>query len=143
MCDRTKPPHVPNILLKVLISVWLAVPYRPNTLDNAFEYHTNLVSRKSATDSDAYIREAIINGIGADAFISRILEDSHREDTSDRYFAALLEALRVLGLSRSLLPHFAKHECVDAIITTLMTRCVPGGDQYRALLYDRALALIK
>lgn len=143
MCDRAKPPHVPDILLKVLLHIWLKVPYRPNTLDNAFEYHTQLVSRKSANVSNAYIREAIIDGIGADAFMSRIIEDAHREDASDRYFAALLDALRGLGLSRPLLHYFAKHECVDAIITPLLERCVPGGDQYRAALYDRALTLIQ
>ncbi|KZV61783.1 hypothetical protein PENSPDRAFT_658652 [Peniophora sp. CONT] len=142
MCNRTKPLYVPDILLKMLLHVWLAVPYRPNTLDNAFEYQTQVVFSKSANDSDIYIRETIVDGIGADVFILRIIEDLKRENTSDRYFAALLEALRVLGLSQPLLPYFAKYECLDAVASTLQTRCVPGGDQQRAVLYDHALALI-
>ena len=141
MCDRTEPAQIPDNLLKVVLHVWFTVPYRPNTLDNAFQYLTQLVEERPIYRSGAYIREVIVENIGADAFVLRLLEDTKREDASDRYFGAILRALLVFGLTSQLKPHFIKHTCLDVLMPTLSARCVPGGDKYRALLYHQALDL--
>lgn len=129
----------------MLLHVWLTVPYRPNTLDNAFEYHTQLVAGSDTSlDTDQYILDAIVGpgGIGADAFMAHLLDDLQRDGISDRYFAALLEALRMIALRSPLLPYFVKHRCLTVAEDKIKERCVPGGDQRRLVVYEHALALV-
>lgn len=146
VCDRAKPAVIPEIVLQLVLHVWLTVPYRPNMMDNAFEYHAQLVSSTAPLNfsSAEYIQTTVIDGVGADAFMLRLVEDLERPGVSDRYVAALLEALRVMGMTKLLRPYFIKHKCVDAIARAIESRCVPqNGDRFRAKLYQNALVLMQ
>ena len=124
VCDRAQPPEIPEIVLKVVLHVWLTVPYRPNMFDTAFEYHARLVSSSHPMKfADAeYIQDAIIDGLSADAFILRIVDDLRRPEISDRYVAALFESLRIMGMTVLLRPYFIKHKCIDAVAEAVETK---------------------
>ncbi|KZV59908.1 hypothetical protein PENSPDRAFT_659863 [Peniophora sp. CONT] len=145
LCDRAEPAVIPDIVLKLVLHVWLTVPYRLNMFDTAFEYHTRLVQSSGPLNfsTPEYVREAIIDGVGADAFMLRLLEDLKRPEISDRYAAALFEALRVMGMTALLRPYFIKHKCVDAVAQAIERRCIPeNGDKFRAIMYQNALVLM-
>ncbi|VDC01528.1 unnamed protein product [Peniophora sp. CBMAI 1063] len=143
--ERANPPVMPEVILKLVLNIWHRVPYRPNMFDTAFEYHWRLVASDTPMElcSPAYVRAAVINGMGADAFMLRLIEDLHRSDISDRYAAALFEAFRMMGMTPLLRPYFIKHKCLDAVAQAIDMRCVPeNGDKFRAIMYQNALVLM-
>ena len=122
MGDRTEPAQIPDNLLKVVLHVWFTVPYRPNTLDNAFQYLTQLVEERPIYHSGAYIREVIVENIGADAFVLRLLEDTKREDASDPANIPDFGVMSVCELSCDM---YVSRAVTDAIMHSLVWEIRP------------------
>ncbi|KZV70617.1 hypothetical protein PENSPDRAFT_734617, partial [Peniophora sp. CONT] len=118
-------------------------PYPPAQMGEFLYLHSVRYNSALSTDTtarNAYLRAAIVEGIGSDAFIARLSRELQRPGVAEspEIIGACVAALNDSLLLPEILPYIRKHSILDVLAMILDTYCKIGGVEgpARPILYN-------
>lgn len=91
---------------------------------------------------DAYLRAAIVEDIGPDAFILRLNRELQRPGILDEHLSFCLITAHDLQRLPEVLPHIQKHGVMDVMVKTMNSHCTTGNPQFRLVVYSHVSTFI-
>lgn len=103
-----------------------------------------MASMKDEIDKDAYTHVALVDGVGVDAYLERVVTELQRPDITASGIEGCLASLRDLILHVSLTPFIEKHRILPLVAQTLDVHARwPKEESLRATVYKEASFFIR
>ncbi|VDB92120.1 unnamed protein product [Peniophora sp. CBMAI 1063] len=132
----------PIILPQFMIHLWVNSTRRTQSLDDLLWSHrltVNSMKARELFDENAYTHVTLVDGVGVDAYLARIVAELQRPDITIRGIEGCLASLKDLILDLSLRPAIEKHGVMPVVAKTLDVQGRwPKEDALRANVYKEA-----
>ena len=139
---------VSRILSQFLLYVWVFAPYPAAELGEVLYLHANhsVTSRANTEVQDAhkaYLRTAILDEIGPDAFTRRIVQELQRPGISKEHLAACLSVVHDLDQLPEFLPYIEQHRVISVMLQILETVVSAGDRHFRVVVHSHVSGFLR
>ncbi|KZV70610.1 hypothetical protein PENSPDRAFT_752412 [Peniophora sp. CONT] len=137
-----------RILSQFLLYCWVFAPHPGAELGELLYLHANHSITCQANSEveaihEAYLKNAILEAIGPDAFILRVNKELQRPKISQEHLASCLSVVHDLERLEDFGPYIQKHKLMDVMLQTMETYSTAQDTHYRTVVYSHVAGFLR